>query len=142
MSEEIMERVGHAVTIGRDGDPRRAAVLLARLWDETDDALQRCAIAHYAADVQDRVEDELAWDLRALAAVPEPSDARFAGFLPSLHLNLADAYRRLGDDDAARRHLAIAAEHAPVLPDDGYGAMIRGGLAKQAELLKQAGILS
>ncbi|GIJ43805.1 hypothetical protein Val02_06910 [Virgisporangium aliadipatigenens] len=135
MSEEIMERVGAAVTLGREGDPAAARELLAELWDEADDPVQRCAIAHYAADVQESVAEELAWDLRALAVVPEQPDARFTGFLPSLHLNLTDAYRRLGDLDAARRHLAFATEHAPVLPDDDYGRMIRGGIDNQRGLL-------
>ncbi|WP_430782418.1 hypothetical protein [Actinoplanes sp. G11-F43] len=98
------------------------------------DALHRCSIAHYPADLQHAVADELRWDQRALAAVTDLDDARARGhhdslrvraFLPSLHLNLADACQRM-----ARQHLAAAAEHLEALPDDGYKAMIQADITR------------
>jgi len=44
---------------------------LAALWDEIHadgDALCRCTLAHYMADMQDDPREELLWDLRALEA--------------------------------------------------------------------------
>ncbi|MBC3191477.1 hypothetical protein H7X46_10425 [Pseudonocardia sp. C8] len=61
-----------------------------------------------------------------------------AGFHPSLHLNLADVHRRLGHDEEARRHLALAGDHAGALRDDGYGRMIRSGIARCAARLDGA----
>jgi hypothetical protein len=43
-------------------------------------------------------------------------------------------YRKLGDWDAAREHLAQATEFARALPENGYGNMIRRGIAYLAAL--------
>ncbi|MNY15826.1 hypothetical protein D3C86_1490590 [compost metagenome] len=51
-------------------------------------------------------------------------------FYPSLHLNLAEDYRKLGELDQARSHLARAREALDALPDDGYGHLIRGGIER------------
>ncbi len=71
-----------------------------------------------------------------LAAVGIP-DA--AGLAPSLHLNLGDGYLREGrlPDAAAQLRLGLAA--AGTLADDGYGRMIRAGLAGLEDRLAAAG---
>jgi hypothetical protein len=61
-----------------------------------------------------------------------------AAFYPSLHLNLGEDYRRIGDTEAARRHLAQGLAAAGALPDDGYGRMIRGGLEGLSRRLGEA----
>jgi hypothetical protein len=146
-SDDVMAAIGAAVGQGRAGERAPARDALGRLWEQagdTGDALHRCSIAHYLADLQDAVEDELLWDQRALAAVADLNDERaqrfhaslqVRAFLPSLHLNLADAYRRIGDQDRAQHHLTGAGALAAELPDDAYGAMIRGGIRQVAELL-------
>jgi hypothetical protein len=58
-----------------------------------------------------------------------------AAFYPSLHLNLGEDYRKLGDAAAARRHLELGLAAVDTLPDDDYGAMIRGGLHGLAQRL-------
>ncbi|WP_199702783.1 hypothetical protein [Jiangella rhizosphaerae] len=50
-------------------------------------------------------------------------------------MNLADAYRRLGELDAARSHAVLALAACDELDDDGYGRMIRAGVARLAERL-------
>ena len=96
-------------------------------------------LAHYAADVEEDPAEELRWDLQALAAADAVAD-RLAvrGFYPSLHLNLADVYRRLGDAEWATDHLDRARTTLDVLPDDGYGRMIRGGIDPCADRLSPA----
>jgi hypothetical protein len=141
--DEVMARIADAVTLAA-ADRDAARTRLAAVWAEveTGDALHRCVLAHYLADLQDDVRDELRWDLRALAAadevaaeerVPEADVALDVRTLyPSLHLNLGDDYRRLGAAARAREHLALAQAVEHVLPDDGYGRMIRGGIANLA----------
>ncbi|MDT4930415.1 MAG: hypothetical protein QOF92_3282 [Pseudonocardiales bacterium] len=82
------------------------------------------------ADVQDDVREELLWDLRALDAADLITDERVAqagvtspvaGFYVSLHLNLGECYRKLGDVDRAREHLKLGRDSASALRDDGYG---------------------
>lgn len=117
------------------------------LWDEigeSGDALHRCILAHYVADLFEDPAVSLVWNQRSLDAAGELSYARLeaalpgqtvAGFLPSLHLNLAHDYQRLGDPAAARRHLTDARTQLTALPEDGYGTMIRRGVARLEELL-------
>ncbi|MCX5116434.1 hypothetical protein OG992_04550 [Micromonospora sp. NBC_00362] len=135
--DPTMTRIIEAVQLGQSGAPARARELLTVLWDElgpTGDALHRCTLAHYLADLQDTTEAELAWDERALAAVSDLTDERaqrylsslqVQAFLPSLYLNLADCHRRLGNVGPARENLALAREHLKRLPDDPYGESIR-----------------
>lgn len=51
-----------------------------------------------------------------------------AAFYPSLHLNLGEVYRKLGDLDRARFHLNQGQAAVSVLGDDGYGQIVKGGL--------------
>ena len=135
-----MAVVAAAVERGHAGQRAEARAQLAALWElagEGGDPLIRVTIAHFLADLQDDVREELAWDERALAAAGALTDERTAeqsaglqvrGFLPSLHLNLADCHRRLGAMEPARRHLARAEADIDGLADDDYGRLIRAGL--------------
>jgi hypothetical protein len=130
------------------GDKDGARQQFAELWSEIGDAgdpLCRCRLAHHMADLQDDPAEELAWDLRALEAAALLTDAdvqnahaslSVAAFYPSLLLNVAEAYRKLGDLPQAREYLARARGAMDVLPDTGYGAMIRGGIARLAQRLE------
>ena len=149
--DTIMAQVGHGIELGGRGDREAARELFARLWEqvsEVGDPLHRCAIAHSMADVQDDPRDELAWDLRALEAADSvtPERAAAAGvvtpvasFYPSLHLNLGEAYRKLGDLGSARTHLRLGQDAAQAFGDDGYARMIRGGLDGLATRLGETG---
>ncbi|MFG1627488.1 hypothetical protein [Kribbella sp. NPDC049227] len=104
-----------------------------------DDAFAKVFLAHSLADVQESPEDELAWDLRALAFMDELTDERAiergnpggkSALLPSLHLNLAVDYRRLGDDTNARRHFELGQAHLDALADDAYGDSIRSAFVQ------------
>jgi len=150
-ADPVMARITAAIERSRVGDPAAArADFTAILHDLGPDAdpFHLCTLAHYAADVQADPRDELEWDLRALAAAHRVDDARvkryhatlaIAGFFPSLHLNLAEDYRKLGELPSARRHLAEARARLSALPADGYGATVRTGIDRVAALLDQAG---
>ena len=95
------------------------------------------------AEVQDDVREELVWDLGALAAADLLTDERAAhggvggsvAGLPSLHLNLGECYRKLGEVDRAREHLDRGRASVGALGNDGYGQMIKGGLDRLADRL-------
>lgn len=141
-TDDIMQRFGGGLAASQAGDRELARSTFAELWAEVGehgDPLHRCAIAHAMADVQDDLDAELEWDLRALDAASTLTDERVGeagvvgtarSFQPSLHLNLADVYRRLGRHDEARHHLDAGLATVDALGDDGYGAMIRDGLAR------------
>lgn len=145
--DETMASIGAAVELGRSGQRSQARDALTGLWEQIDatgDALHRCTLAHYLADLQDTSQAELEWDERALAAAGDLTDKRAQRYdhawqvqllLPSLHLNLADGHRRLGNPARAREYLAQAQSLATHLPDDQYGGMIRSGVQHVSEAL-------
>ncbi|MFI7524850.1 hypothetical protein [Nocardia salmonicida] len=146
-TDPIMTRISQGVSDFRTGDPDRARATLLAVWADigpAGDPLHRCTLAHYLADAYDDPAEALVWDVRALDAADALTDARLndhhaglqvAGFYPSLHLNLADNFRRLGAFPAAARHLEAARERLGVLPDDDYGALIRGACTGVAEAI-------
>lgn len=146
-TDPVMDAVFAAAEAGRGGDRTGARARFEALWEQVGadgDPFHRCTLAHYAADVEDDPHTELVWDERALAAADERAQRHHAslsvgGFLPSLHLNLADVHRRLGDDERARHHLTRARDGVGALPDDGYGAMIRAGIDRCGERLDLGG---
>ncbi|MGW2467092.1 hypothetical protein [Streptomyces bauhiniae] len=142
--DPTMEAIGKAVEAGRAGDTTAAREELLRLWSTTGDPLHRCTLAHYLADLHDDPAQALTWDVRALDAADalteqrvqqHHTDLHLAGFYPSLHLNLADNYRRLGSFEAATEHIDAARSHAPNLPDTPYGDLIRGAIQGVAEAI-------
>lgn len=137
-----------AVGLVLDGQRDDGEAALRRCWAQTDhsDHAQRCVIAHYLADLQPNLDDEVAWDERALAAYADVNDQDLAvigiphagGMAPSLHLNLGDGYLRQGHLDAARAQLTAGLEHQDALGRDGYGALIRQGLDRLGERIDEA----
>ncbi|MEU5088606.1 hypothetical protein [Streptomyces sp. NPDC021356] len=138
--DAVLTRIGQSVMLHHAGDREEARVRFLALWREIGvegDPLHRCTLAHYMADTQDDPCDELAWDLRALSAAEELTDDRLAGhegapaaraLYPSLHLNLAADYVKLGRSEAARSHLRHARGTAGGLADDSYGDGVRAAI--------------
>ncbi|MBT9256504.1 hypothetical protein KMZ32_13825 [Phycicoccus sp. MAQZ13P-2] len=138
MTEWSEVLAGVTQALGGEREAGRARMLAA--WEGTGsgDHAHRCVLAHYLADLEPELVDEVAWDevaLRehahladdALAPVGIPSAAALA---PSLHLNLGDGYRRQGRVVEARRELEAAETAAHLLGDDGYGELLRGGIER------------
>lgn len=144
--DEMTTRIGQVVILMYGGDREEARNRFAALWEELGEdgsALHRCTLAHYMADTQDDPEDELAWDLRALRAADgigrEPAApgsvcgegaGSVRGLYPSLHLNLAADYHKLGEAQLARGHLGRARESSGALGDDAYGDGVRAAIAR------------
>lgn len=142
--EHITSAVGLALT----GDKQQGREALSECWRATTDAdhAQRCVIAHYLADLQSSLDDEVGWDEAALAEFGHVSDEDLApvgipsaaGLAPSLHLNLGDGYLRQGRLDEARAQLDAGLRARNTLPTDGYGALIRDGLDRLEERVHRA----
>ncbi|MEU0969294.1 hypothetical protein ABZ357_29250 [Streptomyces sp. NPDC005917] len=142
--DAVLTRIGQVVMLHHAGDREEARRRLLGLWAEIGEhgaPLHRCTVAHYLADTQDDPTDELAWDLRALSAADEADEAEEAeeaegaaglrGFYPSLYLNLAADYVKLGRTEAARTHLRRARGAADAaLGDDGYGDGVRAAISR------------
>lgn len=142
--EDITSAVGLALA----GDKQQGCDALAECWQATTgtDHAQRCVIAHYLADLQSLLDDEVAWDEAALAEHAHVTDedlapvgiASAAGLAPSLHLNLGDGYLRQGRVDAASAQLAAGIQARSALGTDGYGGLIRSGLDRLQQRIQQA----
>lgn len=127
--DPVMRRLGEGLALAQSGEREAGRRVFAEVWEEIGgergDPFHRCALTHWMADVQDDPEDELLWDRRALEAADLIRDecaaaagvsSPVAGFYPSLHLNLAECYRKLGRYDQARRHLAAGQAAVDALP--------------------------
>ncbi|OEJ32967.1 hypothetical protein [Streptomyces subrutilus] len=144
-TDPTMDAIGRAVTEGRAGETAAARQKLLGLWAAigvTGDPLHRCSLAHYLADLYEDPAQALAWDVRALDAADAVTEQRvqehdaglhIAGFYPSLHLNLADGYRRLGSFEAAAEHISAAAARATGLPGTPYGDLLRRAIQEVGE---------
>ena len=142
--ESVLEAVGQAV----NGRSEVAKAALEKCWNEAteQDHAQRCVLAHYLADQQERLESETSWDEEALSAFAHLRDGDLAaigvpstaGFAPSLHLNLGDDYLRAGRVQDAKNQVARAQESVALLPEQGYGAMIREGVGRLQERVEAA----
>jgi hypothetical protein len=149
--DAVMTRIGQVVMLHHAGDREEARHRFLDLWaeiGEDGDAVHRCTLAHYLADTQDDPSDELAWDLRALTAAEELTGDRLAehegapavrALYPSLHLNLAADYVKLGRSEAARTHLRRARGAADVLADDSYGDGVRAAISRLESRLGEGG---
>jgi hypothetical protein len=130
------------------GEPVEGRRLMLVCWDRTgpQDAAQRCVLAHYLADLEPEVAEEVRWDERALAAYAAVAEDELApigipsarAMAPSLHLNLGDGYLRLGRPGEAQSQLSAGLAAAGLLDDDGYGALIRQGLDRLAQRLAES----
>lgn len=118
--DPVLARLPEGIQLRQQGRHAEARAVMEQLWNEAGGAdgspLHRCTIAHSLADAQHDVNDELRWDLAALDAAREVTDADVAAagmggsaaaLLPSLHLNLAECYRKLAQHDHAREHLQL-----------------------------------
>ena len=128
------------------GDVDRARAELEAIWArvDPDDRFHRCVVAHYLADAQQHPAVELRYDVLALAAARGATAAEFddrfpgvtlGGFLPSLHLNLAASYERVGELTLARVHAGEAAEAAARLPQTDLAELTKRAIERIARRL-------
>jgi len=140
--------VVEAVNIALSGDTVEGRARLLECWQSSTPAehAQRSVLAHYLADLQADLSDEITWDeaaLREYAFVDEHELTAIgissaAALEPSLRLNLGDGYLRAGRLAESRAQFVAGMAASPLLTHDEYGALIRGGLERLGERLAVA----
>ncbi|MEO8954255.1 MAG: hypothetical protein ACR2H5_14680 [Ktedonobacteraceae bacterium] len=141
MEEPVMiEKIGHAQDLAANGDRDGARTLYANMWAEAtraEDQYQACVVAHFMAHAHVEPEAQRDWHLRALHAADAVGDERVRGFYPSLYANLGEVNLRLGNLTQAREYISRANEVQQVLPDDGYGRLIRSLIVRVTQAVER-----
>ena len=110
------------------GKPEDASRLFLQAWKEATNEFEKFTAAHYVARHQKSIEDKLKWDETALQLALKINNDTVKGTFPSLYLNIAKCYEDLNDFDNARKNYQLALSFTSLLPDSGYGNMIKGGI--------------
>jgi len=121
------------------GDPESARALFSQAWERRSNHTEAAVAAHYVARHQETASDTLLWNQRALDEAMIGDQESVSGFMPSLYLNLGKSHEDMGDLAAAREQYLLAEQASSALGDDGYGRMIRGGIAAAVERTAAAG---
>ena len=121
--------------MGLEGEGKNddALKLFQKAWDETTNDLEKFIAAHYVARHQKTLTDKLKWDETALHFALKTDNEMMKASYPSLYLNIAKCYEDLEDFNTAIKHYELALSHITLLPNDGYGNMIKAGIKKGIE---------
>ena len=111
-----------------EGNSEEAAKLFLQAWNEAINDFEKFTSAHYVARHQKTIEDKLKWDEIALQSALKINDDTIKGSYPSLYLNVAKCYEDLNDQNNAEKNYRLALSFSNLLPDDGYGKMIKSGI--------------
>jgi tetratricopeptide (TPR) repeat protein len=111
-----------------EGKLDEARRLFLQAWDEATNDFEKFTAAHYVARHQKNVVDKLKWDLIALDLALKMNDDKMKGSYPSLYLNIAKCYEDLHDFENAKINYQLALSFSNLLPDDGYGKMIKSAI--------------
>lgn len=130
---EVVQLCAQGMDKEGQGSPEEAAKLYYLAWDKATDSFEKFTAAHYVARQQKNVTDKLTWDKIALEYAIKADNNSVKDTFPSLYLNIAKCYEDLNDYDHAREHYQLASSYIHLLPDDGYGRMIRSGISAGLE---------
>lgn len=110
--------------------------LFKEAWKTAATDFEKFTAAHYVARHQKSIAAKLKWDKTALQYALRISDEGIKKSLPSLYLNIGKGYEDLNDLENAKSHYQAACSFVQFLPEDGYGNMIKAGIAKALDRIK------
>lgn len=116
-----------------EGKPDEAKRLFEAAWAAAATDLEKSVVAHYLARHQPSVADKLNWDMTALKCAKKADTDESKAMLPSLYLNVAKCHEDLAEPGTAYEYYVLAQRFTSFLSDDGYGTMIKAGVAKGVE---------
>jgi tetratricopeptide (TPR) repeat protein len=118
------------------GRKKEALELFQQAWNESTNDFEKFTSAHYVARHQETIEDKLNWDQTALQLALKMNDDNLRGVFPSLYLNVAKCFEDLNDFTNAKKNYQLALSHVSLLPNDGYGNLIKAGIMNGIERVK------
>ena len=125
----IIKLCADGMELEGEGKPMEALNVFEQAWDEATDNLGKFAAAHYIARHQNSISDKLKWDETALHLALDIKDEGIKGAYPSLYLNIAKCHEDLNDPGKAIENYQLALKFSSFLLEDGYGDMIKAGIA-------------
>ena len=124
----IMQLCVRGMELEGRGDRPGAHRLFLQAWEGAGNDLEKFTAAHYLARQQETVADKLKWDETALEFATKIDNSAIRATYPSLYLNIAKCHEDLGHREQALEQYQRALSFSHLLPDDGYGKMILGGI--------------
>lgn len=118
------------------GKPEEANKLFMQAWNEATNDFEKFIAAHYVARHQKTLADKLKWDETALQLALKMNNDTVKEAFPSLYLNIAKCYEDLGDFNEAKKHYDLALSFTNMLPENGYGNMMKNGILKGIERVR------
>jgi len=132
----IVKLCAQGMNLEGEGKKDEALQLFEQAWNEATTDFERFTSAHYVARHQKTIADKLKWDQVALTLALKMNDETLKAAYPSLYLNVAKCFEDLNDFDNAQKNYDLALSFSTLLPDNGYGKMIKGGILNGIERVK------
>jgi tetratricopeptide (TPR) repeat protein len=136
-NNNVIKLCAHGMNMEAEGKAEEAHNLFQQAWNEATNDFEKFTSAHYVARHQKSIVDKLKWDETALQLALKLNDENIKASYPSLYLNIAKCYEDLEDPGTARINYQLALSFTHLLPDDGYGRMIKSGIMKGIERVTQ-----
>ena len=127
-NNKVIQLCAKGMEMETNQKPDEAQTLFLQAWNEATTDFEKFTAAHYVARHQKSIEDKLKWDETALAFALRINDSNMTANYPSLYLNIAKCYEDLKDLDSAQKNYQVALSYADLLPDNGYGQIIKSGI--------------
>jgi hypothetical protein len=127
-NNNIVKLCAQGMMLEGEGKPGEAYEIFLQAWNGSTNDLEKFTSAHYVARHQKTISDKLHWDETALNFALRINDESMKTNYPSLYLNIAKCYEDLNDHINSEKNYQLAFSFANLLPDDGYGKMIKQGI--------------
>ncbi len=132
-NNNIVKLCAEGMELEGQGRNNEAFNLFQQAWNEAITDFEKFTAAHYLARHQESIEDKLKWDETALQLALRINDEAVKATYPSLYLNVAKCHEDMNDFANAKKNYELALSFSNLLPDDGYGNMIKAGINKGIE---------
>jgi len=119
------------------GQADEALNLFTRAWNESSSDFEKFTSAHFVARHQKNIAGKLLWDERSLDHASKINDGSLNSSMPSLLLNIGKCHEDMNHFELAREYYLRAHAYINFLSNDGYGNMIKSGIAAGLERMSQ-----
>lgn len=131
----VVKLCAKGIEIEGTGDIDTAKEYYQSAWQLAATNEERFIVAHYLARNQP-LDEQLKWNQLSLDYALEIDTPEIRATYPSLYLNLGKSYEEVGDMYMALENYQLADDNIKYLADDGYGKMIKSGIASALERVR------